>query len=388
MFLSAILLSCKDTPTTSPGPLESGGRVVGSLVGCRVEVATGQAQCERLAPNGKPLGQLKPVLIPDAQWMVETQPGAYTPADSTYRLSLRITNDTQNSLGTPDGVQVSGLKVFLPVRVMGYMGRQPGDTSDPYGILVPPMQNINNSVQARNPDGYESFTAPSQPYWRYAEILQPGATSQWKEWKFTLNPAVSYFYFAVSVFTRVPGEVAVPAQPPFGWTIPADSVDAMFAFGNLLIQHPRMSGPYPRNLVMVAFAPGATADEKQAAIEQAGGKVVGGDGVYYFVKVSNGTEPVWWASDKLSALSQVEAAHPFIMGGVPAYRRPNNGTGWARADWQVHPDSAHGSNWAPEAIAAPSAWGCETGSSAFPVAVVDYEQAHGQQVAAIIGNPA
>ncbi|MFL5540260.1 MAG: S8 family serine peptidase, partial [Longimicrobiaceae bacterium] len=350
-------------------------------------MATGRTQCERLSPDGRPLGP-RATLIPDAEWMVETVAGAYTPADSTYRFSLRVVNNTENALGTPDGVAVSGLKVFLPVRVMGYLGRQPGDTSDPYGILVPPMQNINNSVQPRNPDGFESFSAPDQPYWSYPEIVQPGGASAWKEWQFTLDPAVSYFYFAVSLFTRVPGELAVPSAPPQDWTIPTDSVDAMFTLANLISEHPRMSGVYPRDLVMVAFTPDATADEKQAAIDQVEGRVVGGDGAYYFVQVSSGDEPVWWAADKLTTLAQVEAAHPFVMGGVPAYRRPNNGPGWATADWQVHPDSARGSNWAPEAIGAPGAWGCETGTAAFRIAVVDYEQLHGQQVAAVIGNPA
>jgi hypothetical protein len=378
-----ILVSCKDLPTDSR---ESPGKTIQNLVGCHVEVATGNTRCETLTPEGRPAGSASLNLIPDAQWMVETEAGAYTPADSTYRFNLRVTNDTETALGTPDGTQVTGLKVFLPVRVMGY-ARQPGNTSDPFGILIPPLSNTNNSVHARNPDGIASFTAEGQPYWHYPQILQPWETTDWKQWRFTVNPGVAYFYFAVSIFTQVPGERAVTSEAPDGWLIPQDSVDPMFASQNLIIDHPRMSGPYPRNVVAVAFDSLATDDEKQAAVDRTGGTLVGGDGVHYFVRVSDGAEPVWTAVDRLSGLPRVEAAVPYIVGVSTAYRRPNNGTGWQRTDWEVHADSSRGLNWGPEAIAAPSAWGCETGSTAVKVAVVDPgSNDHGLKVAAIFSN--
>jgi hypothetical protein len=352
-----------------------------------VEVATGKADCERLTPQGKPMGKVSGNLIPDAEWMLETQPGAYTPADSTYRLSVRITNDTEVMLGTPDGVRATGLKLFLPVHPMGYTGRQAGDKSDPYGMLIPPVQNTNNTVRARNPDGVESFTAPDQPFWSYPEMLAPWETSGWKEWKFTVDPSVSYFYFAVSVLSYVPGEQQVTSAAPDGWLIPQDSVNQLFAQENLIVVHPRASGPYPRNVVLLAFTESASDAAKQAAVAQVGGTIIGGDGAYYFVKVSEGTAPVWTAIDQLSALPQVEEALPYLFALDPSYLRPSNGTGWNRADWQVHPDSAHGLNWGPEAMSAPSAWGCETGSSTVKVSVVDAEPTHATRVAAIVSNP-
>jgi hypothetical protein len=218
----SLLVSCRDLPMESIG---SRAEIVESLVGCRVEVATGSTKCEPLSPEGRPLGQGALDLIPDAQWMVETVAGAYTPADSTYRFNLRVNNDTDSRLGTSDGVTPTGLKVFLPVRVMGYTGRQTGDTSDPYGMLVPPIKNTNNTVQARNPDGIASFTAEDQPYWLYPQILEPGESSAWREWQFTVDPSVSYFYFAVSIFTHTAGKPAVPSNVPDGWFIPQDSVN-------------------------------------------------------------------------------------------------------------------------------------------------------------------
>ncbi|HET7230961.1 MAG TPA: S8 family serine peptidase, partial [Longimicrobium sp.] len=350
-------------------------------------MATGNTQCERLTPQGAPMGKAAGNLIPDAQWMLDTQPGAYTRADSTYRISVRLTNDTEGMLGTPDGVQATGLKLFLPVHPMGYTGRQPGDTSDPYGMLVPPIQNTNNTVRARNPDGVGSFTAPGQPFWNYPEMLAPWETSGWKEWKFTVDPNVSYFYFAVSILSYVPGEQPVTSSAPDGWLIPQDSVNQLFAQENLILVHPRASGPYPRNVVLLAFSESASDAEKQAAVDQAGGTVIGGDGAYYFVKVAEGTHPVWTAIDQLSGLPQVEEALPYLYALDESYRRPNNGLQWQRGDWEVHPDSARGFNWGPEAMSAPSAWGCETGSSAVKVSVVDVEPSHAARVAAIVSNP-
>ena len=377
----SVLAACKDLPTDSaPAP-----KPIQNLVGCRVEVATGHTVCEPLSPDGKPVGASLNV-IADAQWMVQTEAGAYTPADSTYRFNLRVTNDTEETLGTIDGTQATGLKVFLPVRVMGY-ARQPGNTSDPYGILIPPIQNTNNTVHARNPDGVASFTAADQPYWHYPEMLQPWETTGWKEWQFTVDPGVAYFYFAVSIFTHAAGEQPVASSAPETWLIPGDSVDQLFSRQNLILVHPRMSGPYPRNVVAVAFHPTATQEERQAAIDHVEGRVLGGDGAHYYVLVAQGAEPVWRAVDQLGKLPQVEAASPLPFALEAAYLRPNNGAGWQRGDWEVHPDSARGANWGPEAIAAPSAWGCETGSSSVGVAVIDLTPNHARAVSGVLGDP-
>jgi subtilisin family serine protease len=369
--------------------------MLANLVGCRVELATGATQCERLSPEGTPLKRVaegaipspRLDLIPDAQWMVETEPGAYTRADSTYRFNLRVTNDSDGTLGTSDGTRATGLKVFLPVRVMGYTGRPQGDTSDPYGMLIPPIQNTNNTVHARNPDGIASFTAEGQPYWHYPEILAPSQTSAWREWQFTVDPSVSYFYFAVSIFTHAAGKQPVTSRVPEEWLIAEDSVKALFVRENLIFAHPRVTGPYPRDVVMITFAPSATADERQAAVDHVGGALIGGDGAYYFVRVRDGAEPVWSAIDRLAKLPQIDQAMPFVMGETTTYLRPNNTTGWKKTDWELHPDSGRGLNWAPDAIAAPAAWGCETGNGAAKLAVIDQEPWHGRYVGGVLGNP-
>src|SRR5688500_3048596 len=78
---------------------------------------------------------------------------------------------------------------------------------------------------------------------------------------------------------------------------------------------------------------------------------------------------------------------PFVMGETTAYLRPENTTGWKRANWEIHPDSGRGLNWAPEAISAPSAWGCEIGKSSARLAVIDQEPWHARYVGGVLGNP-
>lgn len=114
-----------------------------------------------------------------------------------------------------------------------------------------------------------------------------------------------------------PSGQSVPDAPPPDWTIPEDSVDALFRFSNLVIVHPRTSGPYPANVVLIAFRPGATRAQKRRAINAVGGTLIGGDGAYYFIRVDAecADRPVWCAIDRLEKLPQVEEAHPYLYGG-------------------------------------------------------------------------
>lgn len=116
----------------------------------------------------------------------------------------------------------------------------------------------------------------------------------------------------------------VPEVPPSGWIIPTDSANAMLGRANLVSVHPRMSGPYPRDLVTLLFRPGATAAQRRAALHAVGGTLLGGDGVHHYVRVTTACDdlPVWCASDILVRLPQVEAAHPYMMGGIPAASAP------------------------------------------------------------------
>lgn len=67
-------------------------------------------------------------------------------------------------------------------------------------------------------------------------------------------------------------------------------------------------------------------------------------------------------------------ASPFMLFVLDG-RCPNDqGTGsptWKATDWSFNPDSSGGGNFALEELAVPLAWGCETGSAATKVAVLE-----------------
>ncbi|MGQ0813249.1 MAG: S8 family peptidase, partial [Gemmatimonadota bacterium] len=137
-------------------------------------------------------------------------------------------------------------------------------------------------------------------------------------------------------------------------------------------------GPlFPRDIVLVRFALEASQSERQQAVDAIDGEVVGGiqtppDDGYYVIRISDhGTlGPLQRALSALGGMVSVRVAAPHVL-TPPHYRKPVDGVDWRR--WQIDTGLADGENWAPEAISAPLAWGCETGSKAISVAVVDHE---------------
>lgn len=368
----ALALSCAGCMDRSPAlaiPPDGSPKLLG-LVACTVDVARETVVCEEPAPGGDGVSL---ALLGTNQIKMRSANNVSDTAAQVFSFEATAQNLLTYSIGTPDGHTKTGLKVFFETGPTVTAYYSPGDTG---------------SVTVRNPDGYQNFTGPQQPYHFYDTILAPQEITKPKRWEYNVPRTVQRFGFTVRMFTAVPGEPTIPATPPNGWLIPEPEVDALFAHSNLIIEHSRVSGPYPRDVVLVLFNPESTAEERQAALDQVGGTVVGGDGVHYYLRVSSGAEPVWWAIDRLVSLPQVQEADPLLYGAGPAYRRPNNGPGWQRGDWEVHPDSARGSNWGPEAIAAPGAWGCETGAGTFGMAVVDVTEQHGQLVGAIVSNHA
>lgn len=177
------------------------------------------------------------------------------------------------------------------------------------------------------------------------------------------------------VLTLVSTSAVVPAQPP-------DSVPiSLYVASNFITDSTRLSVPFLKDIVDVLFTQGATQNQKQAAIDQVRGSVVGGirfanGNGYYVVQVpgDGSAGPTFSALASLGSLPYVVDAEPeMLIGDATGYLRPQDGSGWGHGDWQLNPDSATGSKWGLEQIAAPMAWGCTTGSANVPIAVVDNE---------------
>jgi hypothetical protein len=131
--------------------------------------------------------------------------------------------------------------------------------------------------------------------------------------------------------------VVPPTAPDF---IPDD----LYADSSIIEDTEYTSGPFLRDVIGVAFMPGATQAERQAAIDTIGGVVIGGmayanDGDYYVRIAGDSTgEAVTKAVDLLESLPQVYAAWVIIVptGGELNELVPSD-TG-SIAKWVLQPD--------------------------------------------------
>ncbi len=158
----------------------------------------------------------------------------------------------------------------------------------------------------------------------------------------------------------------VPMEPPDGvpdWVLADSSISS--------------NGINTKGVVVVTFTSASTQASRTAAIDSVGGTVVGGvrvsDDGYYYIQVADGEggAQLEAAIGKLSSLPQIAHASPEYRLTFEHYLRPQDGSGWSRANWTLSPDSVSGQTWALDAIAAPFAWGCATGDTATKVAVYD-----------------
>lgn len=149
----------------------------------------------------------------------------------------------------------------------------------------------------------------------------------------------------------------------------------VYADSNISQGSAYLSGPFVKRIVTVMFRRGTSQADRQAALDAVGGRVVGGRGMatgngVYFVQVDDPGD-----GSRLVEVSRVLDGFPQVLGAAPEffigpnYLRPSDGPGWDA--WQVSALGADGNNWAPEAVSAPLAWGCTTGSDEARVAVVD-----------------
>lgn len=169
---------------------------------------------------------------------------------------------------------------------------------------------------------------------------------------------------------------AVPATAPD--SVPSDLEDST----KWVSGEPNYAGTIVRDILVLVFRPGTSQAERQFAVDQVNGTVVGGhavpngEGVYLIrVPTDSTLAPLFQAIATLRRLPQVSIAMPDdIIMNAPTYRRPTDGAGEKKADWILNPDSAFGNgarrSWALEASNAPFAWGCATGGTT-RVAIMD-----------------
>lgn len=151
---------------------------------CVASRVAGTVTC---ASEAGPTGGVQPIIIGGQNSNVRLTSSAvtYSETDSIFSFDVTLTNLMPEALGTPDGVTLDsdGIEVFFhqnPVAISG-----------------------SGSISVENPDGFGTFTAGSQPYFRYDEIVQQNATTGAKRWQLKVPPSVGNFQFLVLVETDI-----------------------------------------------------------------------------------------------------------------------------------------------------------------------------------------
>ncbi len=146
-----------------------------------------------------------------------------------------------------------------------------------------------------------------------------------------------------------------------------------------------------KRVLVVWFRTGTSVVERQGAIDTVQGTVVGGapmlgagpaDVGRFYIRVPWATTFHLLDSAKKVLMTKgvVDAATTFGFFVLDGRRPSDQGTGtptWKPIDWTFNPDSSGGGNFAPEEVALPLAWGCETGSAATRIGVVEQDFASG-----------
>jgi hypothetical protein len=109
---------------------------------------------------------------------------SYDSETEIFQAQVFLTNKTWVTMGTPDGITATGVRVFF------HDGPHPG------------------SVTVRNPDGTGTFTGTGQPYHHFGGDLESFATAN-KWWEWDVPSTVPSFTFQVYVEADV--------QYPHGW---------------------------------------------------------------------------------------------------------------------------------------------------------------------------
>ncbi|MFN8579616.1 MAG: hypothetical protein U0163_01365, partial [Gemmatimonadaceae bacterium] len=341
-------------------------------------------------PRGRPVEVQVEQAIPDgcARFQIHANPGATVTVDSIYGTQYCQTDELkliQDSAAVFD-VATGKLRVPIVVKNVGTRAvrgllkiRYDADSVQLFDASGNPVPGPTTTVGL----GDSTLNNGRVAYWAYNQLLAPpgqlqvlfsGQTSgrRWLELQGTdWNHTVKLKLFTTARYETVP-------------SLAPDTVPSWFEDDSNFVTLPAVGSlPFRRDVVVVYFKRAATAADRAAAIELVGGAVVGGqrissDGAYFVQLPPDSTHQRPFAAVKmLSTLPSVSAAILQVrFAGPGVWKKPFDGLGRQRTDYQIYAESAYAphpfhATWALEAIRAPLAWGCSIGDSLTRVAVID-----------------
>lgn len=173
--LALLLAACSDgAGITAPTPAPPAPV---AAIACQASVASGRVQCADASTGARADriigGQRVNVTLQSSNVL-------YDAGTQRFAFDLTVQNLLLQRMGS-DGTTVTGVKVFF--------------------ASGPNVTAGTGTVSVANPDGFDTFTGSTQPYFLYPGGLAPQATSPAKRWELIVPPSVETFAFTLYVAT-------------------------------------------------------------------------------------------------------------------------------------------------------------------------------------------
>lgn len=349
--LLAFTMACDDGPVAaSAAPPEGEPAAVVAALECRTSVAGGALSCSPIPPGAAGGARLAVIGGQGVNVQLRSTNVSYDSVTQVFRADVTVQNLMSQAMGTPDGVLVTGVRVFHSAGPTATQYYTPGDTG---------------TVYVSNADGKGTFTAPGQPYFEYREILFTGDTSAVKTWNWHVPRTVQNFSFQVLVEATLPSETALPPVPWNEYDFPDDTLA-----NPITPDHP--SYRYYRNAAGIVFDDTATAATFSRVLQKYDGELIAGFTATktYVVRIPDAGPTLADLVERLDSIGAepgVRLAYPlaFWRNTTLSVRFPDDVTGLRRQNWT----DTTGLTWAHQSIRAPLSWGCETGLYTSPARV-------------------
>jgi len=184
LALAGLAAACSDR---QPIGLSLSPGVSGQVLTCAADMRAQTLSCA--APSGRASKLSADVILGGQGIYVQLTSSnvSYDAGTEIFQADVTVQNLTAVPLGTPDGMTVSGVKVFF------YSG--------------PVVVSGTGTVTVGNADGTGTFTGTNQPYFFYNQILQTAQVSAAKTWQWVVPTTVGTFTFQVLVVAAAPGPV-------------------------------------------------------------------------------------------------------------------------------------------------------------------------------------
>jgi alpha-tubulin suppressor-like RCC1 family protein len=177
-LLALALAACADriVAPEQPAPVTPPPTVLQALE-CSADVRGRAVECAEPAPAlGGALGDI--IGGQGTNVLLRSSNVGYDSAAGVFRLDATIQNlRTDRTLGTYDGTSVAGIRVFF------HAG--------------PTAMEGTGEVAVANTDGEQFFMGPAEPFFNYAYMLPPEATTEPRQWRFSVPAGVKRFVFTV-----------------------------------------------------------------------------------------------------------------------------------------------------------------------------------------------